>query len=450
MSEPGAGRPQAAPHPGYFTDGLRQIDPVIADALAEECRRQQDVIELIASENIVSRAVLEVQGSLLTNKTVEGLPGKRYHGGAVNVDVIERVAIERACTLFGARFANVQPHSGSQANQAVFQALLAPGDTVLSMALTAGGHLSHGAAANQSGKFYKVVQYGVRRQDGLIDYDEVEALAREHQPKLLVAGGSSYPRAIDFARMRRIADLAGARLLVDMAHFAGLVAGGAHPDPFPHADVVTTTTYKSLRGPRGAIALTNEESIASKINAAVFPGTQGSPLLHVLAAKAVCLAEALKPEFRIYARNVLENARALASTLSERGYDVVGGGTDTPIVLVDLRRQGLTGLAASDSLERAGITCNKNAVPFDDEKPSTTSGIRLGASACTTRGFGPAELQKTGCWIADVLDGLTRAPTDNDAVERSIARQVRELTRRFPIYTPELLGLGPAEDRFPA
>ncbi len=437
---PGVGRPPVV-HAGYFTARLGETDPVVAGALAEECRRQRDVIELIASENIVSRAVLEVQGSLLTNKTIEGLPGNRYHGGAVNVDVIERVAIERACALFGARFANVQPHSGSQANQAVFMALLAPGDTVLSMALNAGGHLSHGAGFNQSGKFYRAVQYGVRRQDGLIDYDAVDALAREHRPKLIVAGGSSYPRAIDFARMRSIADLAGARLLVDMAHFAGLVAGGAHPNPFPHADVTTTTTYKSLRGARGGIILTNDESIANKINTAVFPGVQGSPLLHALAAKAVCLAEALKPEFHAYARAVLENARALAGTLTERGYEVVSGGTDTPIVLLDLRRHGLKGLAASESLERAGITCNKNAVPFDEERPAITSGIRLGASAVTTRGFGPAELQKTGNWIADVLDGLARAPARDDAVERLTYTQVLELTGRFPIYSPDLLGV---------
>jgi glycine hydroxymethyltransferase len=441
MNEPPGADRQPGLHAGYFTARLRETDPIIANALADECRRQHDVIQLIASENIVSRAVLEVQGSILTNKTIEGLPGNRYHGGAVNVDVIERVAIERACSLFGARFANVQPHSGSQANQAVFLALLAPADTVLSMALDAGGHLSHGAAFNQSGKFYRAVQYGVRRQDGLIDYDAVDALAREHRPKLVVAGGSSYPRAIDFARMRNIADLAGARLLIDMAHFAGLVAGGAYPNPFPHADVVTTTTYKSLRGARGAIILTNNESIAHKVNAAVFPGVQGSPLLHALAAKAVCLAEALKPEFRVYACAVLENARALARALIERGYDVVSGGTDTPIVLIDLRRQALKGQVASESLERAGIACNKNAVPFDQEKPAVTSGLRLGSSAVTTRGFGPAELHRIGNWIADVLDGLARAPANNDAVERLTHGRVLELTGRFPIYAPELLGV---------
>ncbi len=428
-------------HAGYFTAHLGEIDPTIAEAIAQEYARQRDVIELIASENIVSRAVLEAQGSLLTNKTVEGLPGRRYHGGAANVDVVERVAIERACALFGCRFANVQPHSGSQANQAVFMALLEPGDAVLSMALDAGGHLSHGAPFNQSGKFHRVVQYGTRRQDGLIDYDEVAALARAHRPKLVVAGGSSYPRAIDFLRMRAIADEAGAKLLVDMAHFAGLVAGGVHPNPLPYADVATTTTYKSLRGARGGVILSNDETLARRINQAVFPGVQGSPLLHALAAKAVCLAEALRPEFRLYAHAVLENARALAAILAARGYDVVGGGTDTPIVLLDLRRQGLKGLAASESLERAGITCNKNAVPFDEEKPSLTSGIRLGASAATTRGFGVPEFQATGNWIAQVLDGLARAPRQNDAVEGAVHAQVRALTRRFPIYPAEALAL---------
>jgi glycine hydroxymethyltransferase len=440
MNKPPNIPPQPVVHDGYFTARLRESDPEIADALAEEWRRQTEMIELIASENIVSRAVLEVQGSLLTNKTVEGLPGNRYHGGATNVDVIERVAIERACKLFGARFANVQPHSGSQANQAVLQAMMKPGDTVLSMALTAGGHLSHGAPANQSGKIYRVVQYGVRRQDGLIDYDAAEALAREHKPKLIIAGGSSYPRSIDFARMRAIADQVGAALLVDMAHFAGLVAGGVHPHPFPHAHVATTTTYKSLRGARGGIILTNDEMLAKKFNTAVFPGTQGSPLLHALAAKAVCLAEALRPEYRRYAATVLENSRALADVLVRRGYDVVSGGTDTPIVLLDLHRQSLKGLAASQSLERAGITCNKNTVPFDMEKPTITSGVRLGTSAVTTRGFGPVELRQTGEWIADVLDGLTKAPERNGPVEAATLAKVRDLTARFPIYPLELSG----------
>jgi glycine hydroxymethyltransferase len=421
-------------HPGYFTARLEAIDPVIAAAVEDEYRRQRDVVELIASENIVSRAVLDAQGSILTNKTIEGYPGRRYHGGAVNVDVVERVAIERACRLFGARFANVQPHSGSQANQAVLLALLKPGETVLSMALSAGGHLSHGAPVNQTGKWFRAVQYGVRREDGLIDYEAVAALAEEHKPKLVIAGGSAYPRAIDFARFRAIADRAGARLLVDMAHFAGLVAGGAHPSPLPHADVVTTTTYKSLRGARGGIILANDEALAKRINAAVFPGVQGSPLLHALAAKAVCLAEALKPEFRSYAAAVLVNARALAETLMRRGYDCVGRGTDTPIVLLDLRRQGLKGFPASESLERAGITCNKNAVPFDEEPPTVTSGLRLGASAGTTRGFGVAEFREIGAWIAEVLDGLARRPNDNAGTEAAVAAKVRALTAGFPIY----------------
>jgi len=441
---PGADTPPVL-HAGYFTARLRASDPAIAEALADEGRRQRDVVELIASENIVSRAVLEVQGSLLTNKTIEGLPGNRYHGGSVNVDIIERIAIERACRLFGCRFANVQPHSGSQANQAVFQAILAPGDPLLSMALNAGGHLSHGAEVNQSGRFYRAAQYGVRRQDGLIDYDALETLAGEHRPRLIVAGGSSYPRAIDFGRLRKIADALGARLLVDMAHFAGLVAGGEYPNPFPHAHVVTTTTYKSLRGARGGIILTNDELIAHKINSGVFPGVQGSPLLHGLAAKAVCLAEALRPEFQQYARAVLENARALSSALIDRGYDVVSGGTDTPIVLLDLRRQALKGLAASQALERAGITCNKNAVPFDTEKPTVTSGLRLGASAVTTRGFRSAQMHSIGNWIADVLDGLAHAPAENDARERLVLARVLELTARFPIYPPETLGVAQPE-----
>ena len=435
----GEARP-AVVQAGYFTASLASGDPTIAAAIAEEYRRQSEVIELIASENIVSRAVLEAQGSLLTNKTVEGLPGKRYHGGATNVDVIERVAIERATALFGCRFANVQPHSGSQANQAVFAAVLAPGDTVLAMDLAAGGHLSHGAPYNQSGKFYKTVPYGVRRQDGLIDYDAVKALAREHRPKLVVAGGSSYPRAIDFPRMRRIADAAEARLLVDMAHFSGLVAGGAHASPFPHADVATTTTYKSLRGARGGIILTDDAALARKLNAAVFPGVQGSPLLHAIAAKAVCLAEALLPEFRVYAHAVLANARALAEVLAARGYDLVGGGTDTPLLLLDLHRQGLKGAAAAESLERAGITCNKNPVPFDEESPEVASGIRLGVSAVTTRGFGVAELRQTGAWIAQVLDGLAKAPGDQERVEAAVYAEVKDLTRHFPIYPPGVVG----------
>jgi glycine hydroxymethyltransferase len=426
-------------HPGYFTAGVAEADPEIAAAIGQELERQRDVVELIASENIVSRAVLEAQGSVLTNKTVEGYPGKRYHGGAVNVDAVERLAIERACRLFGCAFANLQPHSGSQANQAVFHALLAPGEAVLSMALSAGGHLSHGAPVNLSGKAYRATQYGVRRQDGLIDMDEVERLAREAAPKLIVAGGSSYPRAIDFAAFRAVADAVGARLLVDMAHFAGLVAGGAHPSPFPHAHVVTTTTYKSLRGARGGVILTDDGALAKKVDAAIFPGVQGSPLLHAMAAKAVCLGEALKPEFRAYAHAALDNARTLAAALVAHGHDVVSGGTDTPIVLLDLRRQGLKGNLASESLERAGITCNKNAVPFDAEPPMVTSGLRFGASAGTTRGFGAGEFTLIGRLIAHVLDGLARNPGDNGAAERAARAAVRDLTARFPIY-PDAAG----------
>lgn len=430
----GARRKPSVLHAGYFGDGLAPVDPDIGRAVAQELARQREGIELIASENIVSRAVLEAQGSVLTNKTVEGYPGRRYHGGAANVDAIERIAIERACRLFGCRFANVQPHSGSQANQAVLHALLAPGDPILAMALDAGGHLSHGARVNMSGKTYRAIHYGVRAGDGLIDYDALERLVHEHRPKLLIAGGSAYPRAIDFARLRAAADAAGAHLLVDMAHFAGLVAGGVHPDPVPYAHVVTTTTYKSLRGARGGIILTNDGALARRIDAAVFPGVQGSPLLHALAAKAVGLGEALKPEFRAYAQAVLANARALAGALDARGYDVVTGGTDTPLVLLDLRARGLTGKAAAESLERAGITCNKNAVPGDPEPPAITSGIRLGVSAATTRGFPAAELQRVGALIADVLDGLAAHPEDNAAVERAALGEARRLAQAFPIY----------------
>ena len=421
-------------HPGYFSQGVAESDPEIAGAIGDELVRQQEVVELIASENIVSRAVLEVQGSVLTNKTVEGYPGARYHGGAVNVDVVERLAIARAGVLFGCRFANVQPHSGSQANQAVFQALLRPGDAVLGMALAAGGHLSHGAPFNMSGKHFAASHYGVRRQDGRIDYDAVARQAQETKPKLIVAGGSSYPPAIDFARFREIADEVGATLLVDMAHFAGLVAGGAHPSPLPHAHVVTTTTYKSLRGARGGLILTDDENLIRRIDQAIFPGVQGSVLLHAVAAKAVCLGEALKPEFRAYAAQVLKNARVLAAVLLDAGYDVVSGGTDTPIVLLDLRRQGLKGNTASDSLERAGITCNKNAVPFDAEKPAVTSGLRFGSSAATTRGFAAAEFRLVGEKIAQVLDGLARDPDGQGALEAAVFAEVRQLTARFPIY----------------
>lgn len=425
---------EATLHDGYFTAGIHESDPEIAAAIANELTRQRDVVELIASENIVSRAVLEAQGSILANKTVEGLPGRRYYGGAIHVDVVERLAIERACKLFGCRFANVQPHSGSQANQAVFQALLSPGDTILSMALTAGGHLSHGAPVNVSGKWFKIISYGVGQENGLIDMDEVERLAQAERPKLIIAGGSAYPRVIDFPRFRAIADGVGALLLVDMAHFAGLVAGGAHPSPMPHAHVVTTTTYKSLRGARGGIVLTDDEALAKRINSGVFPGIQGSPMLHSLAGKAVCLGEALKPEFRAYAQAVLANARALAASLGAQGYDLVSGGTDTPLMLVDLRRQGLKGDASSDSLDLAGITCNKNGVPFDTEKPTVTSGLRLGVSAATTRGFGTAEFTFVGEKIAQVLTGLAANPGDNGAVETAVYREIRDLTARFPIY----------------
>ena len=420
-------------HHGYFTAALAEVDPEIAAAVADELERQRDVVELIASENIVSRAVLEAQGSILTNKTIEGYPGNRYHGGAANVDVIERIAIERAGRLFGCRFANVQPHSGSQANQAVFVALLKEGDKVLSMELFAGGHLSHGSPYNLTGRYFPVVQYGVRRQDGLIDYDGVDGLAREHRPRLIIAGGSAYPRAIDFPRLRKAADAVGALLLVDMAHFSGLVAGGAHPSPFPYADIATTTTYKSLRGARGGIILTDREEIAKKIDGGVFPGVQGSPLLHALAAKAVCLGEALRPEFKAYAAAVLANARALAETLLQRGYDLVGGGTDTPLMLVDLRRQGVKGNVASAMLERAGITCNKNPVPFDPEDPSVGSGLRFGVSAATTRGFGTAEFATVGGWIANLLDVLAKG-SDTAALETEIRRRVVAMTARFPIY----------------
>jgi glycine hydroxymethyltransferase len=420
-------------HAGYFTAPVAQTDPAIAEAIAAESRRQQDVIELIASENLVSRAVLEVQGSILTNKTVEGYPGKRYHAGAAHVDVVERLAIERACALFGCRYANVQPHSGSQANHAVWHALAEPGDTILAMDLNAGGHLSHGAAVNCSGKWFKVVSYGVRADTGLIDGDEVIALAQTHRPKIVIAGGSAYPRALDFAMFRRAADAAGARLVVDMAHFSGLVAGGAHASPFPHADVATTTTYKSLRGPRGAIVLWNDEALRKRIDNAVFPGLQGTPFLHIVAGKAVALGEALRPEFRGHAAAVLANARALATRLQQHGFDLVGGGTDTPLMLVDLRRRQLTGAPAAHSLERAGIVANMNPIPSDAADLKVMSGLRFGVSGATTRGFGVAELEAIGDLIAQVLQGLRRGG-DNADVEAAVREQVRGLTARFPIY----------------
>ena len=426
--------PPALLSPGYFTAPVDQIDPVIAQAIAREKTRTRHVIELIASENIVSRAVLDVQGSILTNKTVEGYPGKRYHAGAVNVDVVESAAIERACQLFGCRFANVQSHSGSQANHAVLHAVAEPGETILSMNLNAGGHLSHGASANFSSKWFNIVSYGVRAEDGLIDYDEVIALARKHKPKLVIAGGSAYPRALDFAAFRRAADAGGARLLVDMAHFAGLVAGGAHESPFPHADIVTTTTYKSLRGPRGAIILWNDEALRKRINNAVFPGLQGTPSLQIVAAKAVALGEALRPEFARYAQAVLSNARTLASCLRQHGFDLVGGGTDTPLMLVDLRAKGLTGAPAAQSLERAGIIANMNPIPSDTVDLKVMSGLRFGVSGATTRGLDGAHFDRIGALIAEVLEGLRQHPDDNRDVEDRVRAAVREIVAPFPTY----------------
>ena len=421
-------------HEDFFTGRLSEIDPDIDRAVRDELRRQQDQIELIASENVVSTAVLEAQGSVLTNKYAEGLPGRRYYGGCEFVDVAERLAIERATELFDCQFANVQPHSGAQANGAVYLALMQPGDVLMGLSLAAGGHLTHGAAPAQSGKWFKAVQYGVREDDALIDFDEVEQLAKEHKPKVIVAGGSAYPRTLDFPRFREIADDVGACLLVDMAHFAGLVAAGVHPSPFPHAHVVTTTTHKTLRGPRGGMILTNDEALAKKLNSAVFPGLQGGPLMHVIAAKAVALAEALRPAFREYASAVVENARVLAAELTNQGLDIVAGGTDTHVILVDLRPKGLTGKAAEASLERAGMTCNKNAIPFDPEKPAVTSGIRVGSPAATTRGFGTAEFRLIGQLIGQVLDGLVASPEDNSAAEAAARAKVEDLCARFPIY----------------
>jgi glycine hydroxymethyltransferase len=419
---------------GFFTATLAERDPDIARAIRGELRREQDQIELIASENIVSLAVLEAQGSILTNKYAEGYPGKRYYGGCEFVDIAEQLAIDRAKALFNCAYANVQAHSGSQANQSVMLALLKPGDTVLGMSLDAGGHLTHGAAPNLSGKWFNAVQYGVRRQDGVIDYDQVAALAREHKPALIIAGGSAYARAIDFPFFRRIADEVGALFMVDMAHYAGLVAAGLYPSPLPHANIVTSTTHKTLRGPRGGLVLSNDEAIGKKINSATFPGLQGGPLMHVIAAKAVAFGEALSDEFKIYARAVLDNARQLAKTLQEGGLDIVSNGTDCHLMLVDLRPMGLTGKAAEASLERAGMTCNKNAIPFDTEKPTITSGIRLGSPAATTRGFGQAEFRQIGEMILEVLKGLVQNPDDNSAVEARVRDRVRHLCARFPIY----------------
>ena len=419
----------------FFTATLAETDPEIAGAVKAELGRQRDEIELIASENIVSRAVLEAQGSVLTNKYAEGYPGKRYYGGCQFVDVAENLAIDRAKKLFGCAFANVQPNSGSQANQGVFFALLQPGDTFLGLNLAAGGHLTHGSPVNMSGKWFKPVPYTVREDDQRIDYEEVAKLADEHKPKLIVAGGSAYPRVIDFAKMRAIADSVGALLMVDMAHFAGLVAGGAHPSPFPHAHVVTTTTHKTLRGPRGGMILTNDEGIAKKVNSAIFPGIQGGPLMHVIAAKAVAFGEALRPEFKLYAKNVVENAKALAETLKGHGFAIVSGGTDTHLMLVDLRPKRLTGKVSEAALGRAHITCNKNGIPFDPEKPFVTSGVRLGTPAGTTRGFGVAEFQQVGNLIAEVLDVLSQKGTDEDSlVEAAVREKVSTLLARFPIY----------------
>jgi glycine hydroxymethyltransferase len=433
-TKPAANKP-ASDVESLFSATLREVDPEIAEAIQLELGRQRDEIELIASENIVSRAVLEAQGSVLTNKYAEGLPGKRYYGGCQFVDIAERLAIERVTKLFGCKFANVQPHSGASANTEVFFALMQPGDTFMGLNLAAGGHLSHGSPVNISGKWFKPVPYDVRREDQRIDIEQVARLAREHKPKLIIAGGSAYPRIIDFRAFRDICDEVGAYLMVDMAHFAGLVAGGAHPSPFPHAHVVTTTTHKTLRGPRGGVILSDDEEIAKKLNSAVFPGLQGGPLMHVIAAKAVAFGEALRPSFRTYARNVVENAKALSETLKSKGFDIVSGGTDTHLMLVDLRPKRLTGKVAEAALGRSHITCNKNGIPFDPEKPTVTSGIRLGTPAGTTRGFGIAEFRQVGEMIAEVLDVLSQKGVAEDSlIESAVRGKVKILLSRFPIY----------------
>jgi glycine hydroxymethyltransferase len=419
----------------FFSAGLAESDPEIARAIELELGRLRDEIELIASENIVSKAVLEAQGSVMTNKYAEGYPGRRYYGGCQFVDIAENLAIERACRLFGCRFANVQPNSGSQANQGVFLALMQPGDTFMGLDLAAGGHLTHGSPVNMSGRWFKPVAYGVDRETHRVDMEQVARLAREHKPKLIIAGGSAYARHWDFAGFRAICDEVGAYFVVDMAHFAGLVAGGAHPSPFPHAHVVTTTNHKTLRGPRGGMILTNEEDLAKKINSAIFPGLQGGPLMHVIAAKAVALHEALTPEFKAYAHAVVANAKALAQPILTGGYKLVTGGTDNHLMLVDLTPKGLTGKAAEAALSRAHITCNKNGVPFDPQKPTVTSGIRLGSPAATSRGFGVAEFRKVGELIVETLDGLAaHGEAGNSAVEAKVRASVADLTRRFPIY----------------
>jgi glycine hydroxymethyltransferase len=427
----------ATPSTSFFGTSLADADPEIFGAIRSELGRQRHEIELIASENIVSRAVLEAQGSIMTNKYAEGYPGKRYYGGCQFVDIAEDLAIERAKRLFDCKFANVQPNSGSQMNQAVFLALLQPGDTFMGLDLNSGGHLTHGSPVNMSGKWFKVVSYGVRKDDHLLDMDEIERLAHTHNPKLILAGGTAYSRIWDWKRFREIADAVGAYLMIDMAHIAGLVAGGQHPSPLPYAHVVTTTTHKSLRGPRGGMILTNEEDIAKKINSAVFPGLQGGPLMHVIAAKAVAFGEALKPDFKLYAQNVVANARALADSLKETGLDIVSGGTDNHLMLVDLRPKNATGKRAEAALGRANITCNKNGIPFDPEKPFVTSGVRLGTPAGTTRGFGVAEFREIGRLITEVLDGLKAANSDdgNAAVEAAVKQKVLALTERFPLYS---------------
>ncbi|MSP68322.1 MAG: serine hydroxymethyltransferase [Alphaproteobacteria bacterium] len=420
--------------PGFFAADLAADDPELMRAIQGEIRREQTQIDLIASQNFTSPAVLAAQGSVMTNKYAEGYPGRRYYGGCEHVDAAERLAIERIKQLFGSTFANVQPHSGSQANQAVYLALLKPGDVILGLGIDAGGHLTHGSPVNLSGKWLKAVAYGVRRQDSQIDADDVQRLAEAHRPKLIIAGGSAYPRVIDFARFRAIADSVGAHLMVDMAHFAGLVAGGAHPSPIPHAHVVTATTHKTLRGPRGGLILCNDADLAKRIDSAVFPGLQGGPLMHVIAAKAVAFREALQPSFAVYARQVVANAKALGASLVERGYDLVTGGTDTHLMLVDLRRRGLTGKAAEAALERANICSNKNVVPFDSEKPTITSGLRFGTPSGTTRGFGTAEFQAVGRMIADVLDALVRRPAGDPGLEARVRTEAGALCARFPVY----------------
>jgi len=433
MTQPGAN--SAGVRDRFFEASLERADPDVQSAIAAELKRQQRQIELIASENIVSRAVLEAQGSVLTNKYAEGYPGRRYYGGCEFVDEVERLAIDRAKRLFDCKFANVQPHSGANANQAVFFALLQPGDKFLGMDLACGGHLTHGSPVNISGKWFQPIAYGVREDNHLIDMDQVAEIAHREKPKLILAGASAYSRHIDFKRFREIADEIGAVLMVDMAHYAGLIAGGVYPSPLPHAHVVTTTTHKTLRGPRGGMILSNDEDIGKRINSAVFPGLQGGPLMHVIAAKAVSFGEALQPEFKLYAKRTLENARALADRLIENGLAVVSGGTDSHVMLVDLRPKRATGKAAEQALERAMITTNKNGIPFDPEKPMVTSGIRLGSPACTTRGFGPAEFRQVADLICEVLDGLQGSNGDNSSVEAAIAAKVEQLTARFPIYT---------------